>query len=95
MRAPPEVLPSQEGTVENVEDCARAWEVLGVLLDVVGVTRHPGKGTWNGERKLENFRVRTDTERVHVYKTEWKVLNVKYIAQKLLLLAQRNRGLVP
>lgn len=54
---------------------------------------HEKKGCWTGSRVLEHLGMVIDSEQMCAF--VWKVEQLRALAKKLLLLAQRNRRLVP
>lgn len=89
------IAPTPAGVVSGEEDCKRAGRRLGSLLKRLGIVRHPEKGRWDGARQLDHLGVHVDTEAMRVFVTEAKVTRVRRLASKLILMAQRNRRLVP
>lgn len=65
------------------------------FLGRLGVVRHPDKGCWEGAQRLDHLGMHLDTVAMRFYVSSEKVDRVRDLAKRILLLAQRNRRLVP
>lgn len=69
--------------------------MLGVLLERLGLCRSSGEGRLGGLEKLEHLGVLLVSKGTRVYVSNRKVQRVRGMEQKVLLMEQRNRLLVP
>lgn len=89
------VPPSPPGRAASEADCVRAQERLTVLSRRLGVVRHPDKGCWRGAQSIHHLGIHLDTVAMRVYVSAEKVDHIRALATRILLMAQRNRRLVP
>lgn len=68
---------------------------LDRLCRQLGLTRHPTEVCWDGSQRLDHLGVHMDTVAMRAYVSDSNLRRVRALAGAVLLVAQKNRRLVP
>jgi hypothetical protein len=66
-------------------NCRRARIRLDKIFGKLVLTRHPGKGCWEGAQVEEHLGVLIDTRQMRVFMTDRKVQKMRKMAKELLV----------
>lgn len=76
------LIPSVLGKTSTKQHCAAARSRIEVLMDSLGIKRHPG--FWGGAQVVQHLGVMIDTVQMKLFVTEHKKIKVRRMAQTIL-----------
>jgi hypothetical protein len=78
------------GRTASLRDCQRATQAIDKLLISLGLARHPTKGKWIGNTRVEHLGCVIDTESMSFYIASRKIVKVRDLARVILRQAQQG-----